>query len=460
MPVSLLANRNAMVCAVFGVLAILAHDNWRRSNETVPDTVSHPPVCEISPKTKKNGQWKRYLTPFFRATLAPILLAASLLSAEAAMGVFAYLVAYELALGQGDWRKRLAALLPYVAVGVIWQVLWRLQGYGIDGIADTLYIDPARHPLDFLRLSVMRFPTLMEGLWGPLPSDAYLIFGPAGRLCLAAAGLLTMIVVGWMLWRILRTQAVARFYAIGMLISLVPACGMASQDRQMIFASIGAMGLIGTFLAAAWKLTFWQDCPSAFKAAVKTFAVLMVLVHGLISPAIFALTSTYAFGNPHLFSFLEQYPGMDSWTRDEDLIIVNSPAPDFMAHMVAQRDMDGDVVPRHIRTLSSAWSDVFVQRLDERTLLLRPAGGFLRDIVSLGRDSYHPMRQGQVVRLTGVTITVGPLTVDNRPAEATFRFDVPLEDPKLKWVFWDRRAFKEFTIPQVDQTLTILGIHR
>jgi hypothetical protein len=428
MPVGMLANRNALVSACFGVLAILAHDKWRRDG------------------------WR------WGAVLAPALVATSLLSAEAGMGVFAYLIAYEFALEQGGWRRRLAAFLPYVAVGAIWQLLWRLRGYGVEGIGDGLYLDPARHPIDFLRHSIVRFPTLMEGLWGPVPADTYLILGPTRRLCLAAAGVLMIIIVGWMLWRILRSQPSARFYALGMLISLVPACGMASQNRQMVFAGIGAMGLMGMFLAAVWKMTFWQDSSKRVKVTIRALAVLMVIVHGVLAPVAFGLTSTYAFGNPHLFSFLEEYPDMDSWTLSQDLVTVTSPAADFVAHMVAPRDMAGKPLPGHIRTLASAWSDVTVTRLDEQTLVLRPDGGFLRELISLGRDKYHPMHQGQVVRLTGVTITVGPLNSDNRPAEATFRFDVPLEDASLTWVYWDQRAFKKFTVPQVGRTITIPGI--
>lgn len=62
MPVGFLANRNAIISTVFGVLAIIYHDRWRRDKSKV-------------------GAW-----------LAPACLLAALLSAEAGVGALAYLV--------------------------------------------------------------------------------------------------------------------------------------------------------------------------------------------------------------------------------------------------------------------------------------------------------------------------------------------------------------------------------
>jgi hypothetical protein len=428
MPVGMLAARNAVVSAVFGVMAIWVHDKWRRSG------------------------WR------WGAALGPALWATSLLSAEAGMGVFAYILAYELTLAEGTWRKRLAAIVPYIAVGVTWQVLWRMQGYGVDGVTDSLYIDPALHPLYWARLAILRLPILLLGLFGPVPAELNLILASDGRYWMAAGGVVTAAVLGWVLWPILRTDRTTRFWAIGMLISLAPACGMAPQNRQMMFAGFGAMGLLGILLARAWHAEPWQKWSRGSRVAVKCVAILMIFIHGVLAPAGLGLTSRYVFGDPHLLSFLEQYPGMDSWTGQEDLVIVNNPAPDFMAHMVSNRELAGKVLPRHIRTLASAWSDVTAERLDDKTLLVRPRAGYLRDIVSLGRDRFHPMAAGQVVRLTGVTITVGPLNSDNRPTEARFVFDVPLEDTGLRWVCWQDRAFRTFEPPAVGQSVSIPGI--
>ena len=65
------------------------------------------------------------------------------------------------------------------------------------------------------------------------------------------------------------------------------------------------------------------------------------------------------------------------------------------------------------------------------------------------------MPLGQRVKLTGVTVEVTALTPDNRPAEATFSFDVPLEDPSLRWLFWEDGSFVPFTLPAVGKTVEL-----
>lgn len=57
--------------------------------------------------------------------------------------------------------------------------------------------------------------------------------------------------------------------------------------------------------------------------------------------------------------------------------------------------------------------------------------------------------------LTGMTVTVTALTTDNRPAEATFQFDVPLESPSLLWLCFRGDGFEPFTPPAVGQEVEI-----
>jgi hypothetical protein len=423
-PVAMLANRNALVSALFGVLAICAHDKWRRDG------------------------WRSGWA------LGPVILAMSLFSAEAGIGVCAYLAAYEVTLGEGRWRRRLAALVPYAAVVVTWQILWRVRGYGVEGV--LVYTDPAAHPLRFAGLVALRLPVLLLGQWGPLPAEAHLMLGARSIYWMALAGVIMAAVLAWALLPIFRTDRMARFWAIGMLLALVPACGMDPMNRQLIFAGIGAMGLLGLFLSRVRTAEPWQKWSGPGRAAVRSLAVIMILVHVAFAPAEFCLFSRYTLGPRHIVASYDRFPGMDSWMGQEDLIIVNHPIPDEVGHMVGRRDVEGKTLPRRIRTLASAWSPVTVQRIDGQTLLVQPQAGYLASISSgLMRDRYHPISAGEKVELSGVTITVGSLNADGRPAEATFHFSVPLEDASLLWVYWYKGAFKVFELPAVGQSVTI-----
>lgn len=67
------------------------------------------------------------------------------------------------------------------------------------------------------------------------------------------------------------------------------------------------------------------------------------------------------------------------------------------------------------------------------------------------------MAVGRPVPLSRMTIQVTAVTQDGRPAEATFRFAVPLEDPSLRWVVWQNGGFVPFNPPRVGQKVVVSG---
>ena len=114
-------------------------------------------------------------------------------------------------------------------------------------------------------------------------------------------------------------------------------------------------------------------------------------------------------------------------------------------------------MPRHLRILmSSRLRPVAVHRIDAHTLAVRPEAGFLNGIVDpLFRGRDRPLLLGQQVELPGMTVEVTELTADNRPAEATFRFAVPLEDASLRWLKWEDGSFVPFDPPAVGEKVEL-----
>lgn len=76
-------------------------------------------------------------------------------------------------------------------------------------------------------------------------------------------------------------------------------------------------------------------------------------------------------------------------------------------------------------------------------------------VCSRGKD--HLVTLGHTVHLTGLTIQVTAVTEDGRPAEATFRFTVPLEDGSLRWVAWQEGSFAPFNLPGVGEKIVLPG---
>jgi hypothetical protein len=165
--------------------------------------------------------------------------------------------------------------------------------------------------------------------------------------------------------------------------------------------------------------------------------------------------------------------------NQQELVIVNSPcAPIGGFFLSAIRRLNGDSVPNRVRVLSSSIHSVEVTRTDLYTLTLRPNGGFLNHVgaASFGtgpkpafmhldhmfqqmdrtfRDDRYPFVPGQEIHLDGLSIEIPAVTPDGRPAEAVFRFSVPLEDASLMWLQWYHDTLIPFSPPPVDETICL-----
>ena len=142
--------------------------------------------------------------------------------------------------------------------------------------------------------------------------------------------------------------------------------------------------------------------------------------------------------------------------EDRTVVIVNAPSPVNASYLILRRELGGQSVPGHTRVLAPAIPSVTIHRLDERTLVIRPRGGYLRWFLDqVFRSERRRFALGERVRLTGMTVTIRSLTADGRPAEAMFRFDVPLESPSLLWLCFRGAGFEPFKLPAVGQSAEI-----
>jgi hypothetical protein len=153
-----ISNRNALMTTFFGVLAIIAHDKWRRDN------------------------WLAGMA------LGPLLLTASLLSAEAGISTCAYLAAYMLFIDRGIWWKRIATMVPYAAVVIVWRFLWLHLGYGIENLG--VYVDPLREPSHFISAVKNNASFLLLGQWALPPSDIAIMLTPSHWILLWRSALI------------------------------------------------------------------------------------------------------------------------------------------------------------------------------------------------------------------------------------------------------------------------------
>lgn len=97
-----------------------------------------------------------------------------------------------------------------------------------------------------------------------------------------------------------------------------------------------------------------------------------------------------------------------------------------------------------------------ITRLDEQTLEIEQEEGFMHGRWdNVYRNSLHPMKIGQEVALSGLTVKVLSLTDDSRPKRVSFHFDTPLEDSSLNFVEWRLYEYFPFTPPEIGETVSL-----
>lgn len=424
-PAAWIANRNALLATFFGVVALICHDRWRRDG------------------------WR------WGPVGSALFLALGLLSGEMALATAAYLVAYALFLEKRPGRARLASLVPAGLTLAAFLIFYRLAGFGTHG--SGAYVDPLDDPFAFARAFLERAPLLLFGQWSPVPADLTLLLPrhAAGILYLVALG--TVGLLALLLAPLVRAERVARFFALGMVLSLVPLSATFPSNRLLLFVGIGGMGLLAQFLAGTYNRSGWQPSSLLLRRLATVCAVALAFVHLVLAPVMtpVAAYSVKVFGAPMRRAAASLGDGASP--ANQDLILVNS--PDylmFVSYVPAVRSFEGKPTPSRVRGLVAGPVAVEVSRPDERSLRLRLSGGLYEGPVGrLFRSDRGPLRVGDAVALPGMETRVNALAKDGQPRDVTFRFGATLEDPSLRWARWGRDGYVRFVPPPVGQTVIL-----
>ena len=421
MPAGWLANRNALLCLVFGTLTILLHVEWRRGRE-------------------------------FRHLAAGLcVLAIGLGSGEATVGALGYVAAWQLTQEDGSLKRRLLPLAPYVGLMLAWRVLYDKLGYG--AVGSSLYVDPVRQPQAFVGAVVERGPLLMAAQWLQMPVDIWLALPRSAQVVfsLVSAGLAVLVVV--LLWDLLQNRSLARFWVLGMTLSLVPLCAAFPMDRLLLFPGIGAFGVLAMLLRAR-SVWFWG--PTDAVGWKRRIATALLVLHGPVAAMLLAgrTAALPMFGE--FFSAGARTSPSEPGVENQTFIYVNG--NDFTVvytHII--REVDGFApAPRRLVRLASMADANEVLREDDTTLVITPKGGFLsRALDRLLANPERPVAAHEKIELPDYVAEIRATTRDGRPAKVAFRFRRPLEDPSLRFLYWRDGELLEFPLPRVGESVIL-----
>lgn len=409
-PIAWSAARNALVAMVPGLLGLAAHVSWRERG------------------------WRAGVF------LGPLGLAVGLAGGEVALGVLAYVVAYEL-LGRQPTRRSLASgLLPYVLLLAVYASLRAAAGAGVSGSAS--YIDPTNDPVEFARVALGRLPALVANAVFNVPADLW--SGEVrARPALVVLGVVALtFVTVWLrsAERRLPPDEVrtVRWMAWGALLALVPGAGAMLGERVLLPASLGAAVVFAVLLRDGVRR--WREVrgggPVRRTGAGIMLAALALPNLVLAAPLLvgkIVLWKVIATGPPEQVCQAPlEGPGpiraVVVWAEEPPLAQFGGAARWFHCR--------GNVVSWTVLSMSPHAQKLERTSARELTLTALERPMIEAEWEVLFRAPDEPMRPGETVtQQGGLRITVQAVD-QGRPTEVLFQFPTAIEESEFRLLVW------------------------
>jgi len=245
-----LAGRSHILAAIIGILVLLAHDRWRRNN------------------------WKP------GAVFAVFWLGLGLFTSESTLSICAYLFSYAMFIDRGRLAVRMATLIPYGIIVVLWRLLYNSLGYNV--INSGLYLNPSQDLGRFMIVAPQRLIMLMYAQFAIPDSVLWNFTTPFWSVVCLVIATIALSFIAWVIWPIIRTNRIAQFFTLGMILSALPSCTTLPAGRLLFFIGFGGMGLIALFLANVFENQ--KEILSERPYSAKRLGVLFVVIHLILSP--------------------------------------------------------------------------------------------------------------------------------------------------------------------------------
>ena len=406
------AARHIITAAALGLWSLLAYIKWR-----------------------EQGWKKGRILSFLGFSL-------SLLAGEAALGILAYLCAYEFFAAktgrQKDTPGVLKRLLPYIILTIGYFIFYKSCGYGAYG--GSGYINPLTEPLQFLlafpgRVLALAGSMILGGhteLWMISSIRPFMIFA-----CVLAVVLITVLLKKTRPLASSKEIKSTRWLLSGSILSMVPFCA----------ASPGARSLVIPFIGGSVILSLIFRYRSSLRCERKVFGIfcwVLLFIHFVFAPfqrfagPVFAKS---AFVN-RLESILKKAE-FDHVQPPQKLVFLT--VPDFAVglHSYYYRKLYRQPMPESWWVLSWEKCDHRLYRSSERVFELELIEGSIKQPF---------LREGAFIKLTGMDVKI--LETDDKGAKRIeFKFDRSLDDPSLGFLAWIDGRLRRIKLPPVGSML-------
>lgn len=421
-----LANRNALVAAVPALFGLVAHLRWREDG------------------------WKPGLP------LSLLGYAVGLLGGETALGVLAYLAAYELFAAPGRWPRRLAAFLPATVLVLAYLGLYKALGYGASG--SGFYIDPIGEPWAFLSRAPGRMLALVGAQLVGFPADLWAL-GAYVRPLSAFSGLAGVALIAALLkthWSLVSGQErrLLSWMVPGAMLSMLPVAATVPTSRLLLVPSVGISVLLAVVLHA-----WWQGRKSAIMPRWHAAACWFLVAIHLLLPVAAWPAATVG------FSLIGRQIERNAFSPETDTAMAGASryvllvAPDPMVNVyipIMRAVRRHEPMPESWLIVSPTPYPHRIRRTSPTRLEIEIVGGSIGNQLAdfLFSNGEHPFRKGHQVPVLGAVITVLEAN-DIGPTKMAVEFDRPLEDPALRFLSAKNGILERMAIPAVGEELLI-----
>lgn len=362
--VAWLANRNALMAAVFSLLALISHHQFRETSHYV----------------------------FLLLSVMAIL--CSFLSAEAGISVGVLLLAYALFIDKHRGIKSVVWLLPALIVFLVWAFFYITYHYGAFG-NKAYYVDLLSSPLYYLEHFVERFPTALAMQFNVIPLHLM------GVKHSEIVGVVIFLLLIWLAFKA-RDRRLYFFLSITFL-AIIPIASAEIQERNMLFVGIAGCPVLATLIMMLWR-SLQQDCYPLKRRFLSLSLLVLLFGHVLIS-AFIMLPMSYA---PKIAATPAVSGARSLPANITGQHIVSLGMPLFNAgFLTAIRWAEQKTFPARFWNVSTHLNDSSIFRRSENQWIIQRQLGLLGGVDFLLRDQHlDPIRVGEKHDLGGLNIEV------------------------------------------------------
>lgn len=396
-----LANRNAIIAAVFSLAAILLHHHYRETGKTA----------------------------FLPLSLTCIT--ASFLSAETGIVVGVFLLAYALFLDRAGPVRGLLNLLPALAIFLCWITLYKHYGYGAYG-NKAYYVDPLSSPALFLQNLPAKLLHSLAIHFNPLP--VHLIKPFPVLMNISGIIYLTLLLIPVFTG----SSRHYRFFLTSLLLCIIPITSAELQDRNMLFTGIASAPLL------AFCIRHLHRHRPALVARAGIFIILFfhLLVSGLLM-----LPTSYA---PKIMaqSSITAARSLPADITSSHVITLGIPMFDA-SYLAAIRRTEHRALPLRLWNVTTQNRDMEIKKSSSHRFIIRNPHGLLGGLDFMLRDmAFDPINTGERFNLDEALLTITRLNTQGTPVEAIIDISPTVNPDSIDLYWYNGRELEPFSLAE------------